>query len=76
MIIIGLFQWKLINQTEIFQISGKSSPKANHPTMKDLSPYGKLENIHSMEFNSIHKRTAINGKSLLTDHMMPSMPNK
>ena len=75
-IIIGLFQWKLMNQIETFQISGKSSPKANHPTMKDLSPYGRLENIHSMEFNFIPKKTATNGKSLLTDHTMPFMLNK
>jgi hypothetical protein len=65
-----------MNQIETFQISGKSLQKASHLTMKDLSPYGKLENIHSTEFNSIPKRTAINGKSLLTDHTMPFMPSK
>jgi hypothetical protein len=65
-----------MNQIEIFQISGKSLPKANHLTTKDLLPYGKLENIHSMEFNSIQKRTATNGKSQLTDHTTPFMLSK
>ncbi len=76
MITIGLYQWIPTITIKTYQLSGKSLLNQLLHIMKDLSPFGKPENTHSMVFNSIHKRTVLNGKLMLIDHLMQLKFNK
>ena len=67
---------KLTTATETCQPSGKSLLNLPLHLTKDSLPFGKLENILSTEFNSIQKRTVLNGKSMLTDPTMLSKLSK
>lgn len=72
----GLSQWTLTTPTKTYQLSGKSSLNQLRLTMKDSLPFGKPESILSTESNSIQRRTASNGKFLLTDHTTLSKLSK